>query len=147
MEIILSQSEADLLIALEKHRADNQEIEFPDLGGYVIVPLVSANKREKFCLDIRRGRIDLRKGTYQKRGREVVTLVRLDFGGAPHRNPDESEVPSPHLHIYKEGYGDRWAYPVPSSFTNTSDLRKTLDEFMTYCNVTEKPLLNLTLFS
>jgi hypothetical protein len=57
-------------------------------------------------------RIDLIKGTYQNRARYVVVLVRLDFGGKPHRNPDGEEIASPHLHIYREGVGDKWAYPV-----------------------------------
>ena len=70
--------------------------------------------REEFLLDIRRARIDLAKGTYQNRGREVVILARLDFGGAPHRNPDGEEIGSPHIHLYREGFGDKWAFPIPS---------------------------------
>lgn len=147
-EIVLTQSEADLLIALEKHRTDDNQADYPDLGGVVTLPLISIDKREKFWLDVRRGRIDLRKGTYQNRAREVVALVRLDFGGTPHRNPDGEEVTSPHLHLYKEGFGDRWAFPVPrDKFKNVSDLWQTLQEFMDYCNVTKKPLINRTLFS
>ena len=41
----------------------------------------------------------LTKGRYQNRARNVVVLLRLDFGGAPPRNPDGSELPCPHLHI------------------------------------------------
>lgn len=82
-EIHLTQAEADALIAMAKHRVDGTEWDYPDLGGAVSIPLVSANRREQFVLDLRRGRIDLAKGTYQNRGRQVVVLVRLDFGGAP----------------------------------------------------------------
>jgi hypothetical protein len=147
-EIVLTQSEADLLITLKKHRVDDKEVDYPDLGGSVVIPLMSVDKREKFWLDIRRGRIDLRKGTYQNRAREVVVLVRLDFGGAPHRNPDGEEIPAPHLHLYREGYGDKWAYPVPlNKFMDLADLRATLDNFMDYCNITRKPMITRTLFS
>ena len=95
----LTQTEADALIAMEKRRSDDTEWNYPDLGGYLTIPLVSADRRESFLLDLRRGRIDLSKGTYQNRGRQVVVLARLDFGGAPHRNPDGKEIGSPHLHL------------------------------------------------
>jgi hypothetical protein len=87
-DVTLTQSEADALIAVEKHKADEQSYDYPGLGGSISVPLVSPDKRESFILDISRGRIDLKKGTYQNRARQIVVLVRLDFGGAPHRNPD-----------------------------------------------------------
>jgi hypothetical protein len=118
------------------------------MGGSICVPLISTDKRENFLLDVSRGRIDLKKGTYQSRARQIVVLVRLDFGGQPHRNPDDAEVLSPHLHIYREGYGDKWAFPVPTDkFPNMSDLWQTLEDFMRYCNVTEPPFIQKGLFS
>lgn len=103
----LTQAEADALLRMEKRRVDETEYDYPDFGGRVTVPLASTDRRETFLLDIRRARIDLAKGTYQNRGRQVVVLVRLDFGGAPHRNPDGEEIGSPHIHLYREGYGDK----------------------------------------
>jgi hypothetical protein len=133
---------------MAKHRVDNAEWDYPDLGGSISVPLVSANRREQFVLDLRRGRIDLAKGTYQNRGRQVVVLVRLDFGGAPHRNPDGEEIESPHLHVYREGYGDRWAAVVPGDhFADLGDVWRTLDDFMRYCNVVEPPVVRRGLFT
>ncbi len=147
-DLNLTQAEADALIAMAKHRVDNAEWDYPDLGGSISVPLVSANRREQFMLDLRRGRIDLGKGTYQNRGRQVVVLVRLDFGGAPHRNPDGEEIGSLHLHVYREGYGDRWAVVVPSDhFTDPSDVWRTLDDFMRYCNIVEPPVVRRGLFT
>lgn len=77
------------------------------------MPLQSLDKREHFLLDLSRGRIDLQKVKMQNRGRQVVVLVRLYLEGALHRNPDDTEVPAPHLHVYREGYGDKWAVPGP----------------------------------
>lgn len=77
----------------------------------------------------------------------MVTLVRLDFGGAPHRNPDDVEVSSPHLHVYREGFGDKWAIPLPPIFTNPMDAWLTLTEFMRYCNIAEPPNIQRGLFS
>lgn len=88
------------------------------------------------------GGIDLRKGTYQNRARQVIILVRLDFGGAPHRNPDGSEVPSPHLHIYREGYGDKWAFEISSDeFPQVEDPWQALQDFMRFCNIVDPPYI------
>ena len=144
----LTQAEADVLLALEKRRVDTTEWKYPDFGGRVTVPLISMDRREEFCLDLRRARVDLAKGTYQNRGRQVVILARLDFGGAPHRNPDGEGIGSPHLHLYREGFGDKWAFPVPSDrFSNLSDPWLTLADFMRFCNIVDPPAIRRGLFT
>jgi hypothetical protein len=78
----------------------------------------------------------------------AIILYRLDIDGAPHRNPDGQEIPCPHLHIYGENYGDKWAIPAPvAEFPNTSDLFATLDAFMQHCNIIEIPKIEKGLFS
>jgi hypothetical protein len=146
-DLEITQSEADILIAMAKHRSSDERYEFP-LGGHsVTIPLQSVDKREQFLLDISRGRIDLSRGKYQNRARQVVVLVRLDFGGSRHRNPDGEEIPSPHLHIYREGFGDKWAIPLPADrFPRIQDLRGTLDDFMPFCNITAPPDIERNLF-
>ena len=120
----------------------------PQLGGKITIPLVSVDRRERFFLDLHRGRIGLAKGTYQNRARQVVILARLDFGGAPHRNPDGSRVASPHLHLYREGYDDKWAFPVPSDrFSNLTDAWQTLEDFMQYCNIVQPSFIRRGLFT
>lgn len=110
--------------------------------------MVSGDRREQFLLDLRRGRIDLAKGTYQNRARQVVVLARLDFGGAPHQNPDGGEIASPHLHLYREGYGDKWALPAPGDrFVNLSDPWQMLEDFMRFCNIVEPPIIRRGLFT
>jgi hypothetical protein len=146
-ELRPTQAEADALIAMEKHRADDAFWDYPSLGGSVCIPLMSADKVEQFTLDLQRGRIDLLKGTYQTRSRSVIVLVRLDFGGPPHRNPDGVEVGPLHLHVYKEGYLDKWAVPVTSDgFPNLTDPWLMLQDFMEYCNVTLRPNIRRGLF-
>lgn len=143
----LTQAEAEELIALEKYRVDAKEWLYPHMGGKVIIPLVSRDGREQFRLDLYRSKIALSRRTYQNRARGVVVLVRLDASGPPHRNPDDEEVPAPHLHIYREGYGDRWAVPVPSiRFANLNDTWQTLQDFMEYCSITEPPNIRRELF-
>lgn len=140
MDINLTQAEADALIALHKYKEDNNVWNYPSLGGSVSIPLTSFDKREKFLLDISRGRIDLLKGKYQNRARHICILVRLDFGGSPHRNPDDTMIPCPHLHLYREGYGDKWAIPAPKDkFSDTTDIWRIFQDFMGYCNVISPP--------
>lgn len=147
-EIDLTQDEADALIGMPKVKVSDAPVDYPAAGGSLVIPLSSVDKREQFLLDIHRGRIDLVKGTYQSRARQIVVLVRLDFGGAPHRNPDDQEVPCPHLHVYREGYGDKWASPVPPDrFPNTNDPWRTLEHFMSFCNVVDTPIINRGLFT
>ena len=147
-DLNLTQDEADALIAMEKHRAHEDRNDFPMGGQSLVLPLHSSDKREHFLLDLSRGRIDLLKVKMQNRARQVVVLVRLDLGGAPHRNPNDEEIPAPHLHLYREGYGDKWAIPVPADrFTMTSDVWRTLDEFMRFCNITQPPHLVRGLFT
>jgi hypothetical protein len=144
----LTQAEADALIAQEKHRADEEHSDFPMGGQSVVLSLQSVDKREQFLLDLSRGRIDLLKVKIQNRARQVVVLVRLDLGGAPHRNPDGEEIPVPHLHVYREGFGDKWAVPVPADrFTATNDVWRTLEEFLQFCNITQPPHINRGLFT
>jgi len=146
-DLEITQSEAEALIAMEKHRASDDRYSFPLGGRSVSIPLQSVDKREQFLLDISRGRIDLGRGKYQNRARQVVVLVRLDFGGSPHRNPDGEEIGSPHLHIYREGFGDKWAIPLPADrFPRITNLRSTLDDFMQFCNITLPPNIESGLF-
>jgi extradiol dioxygenase family protein len=133
---------------MEKHRSTEEHILFPMGGQSLALPLQSIDKREHFILDLSRGRIDLRKVKMQTRGRQVVVLVRLDLGGAPHRNPDDVEIPVPHLHVYREGYGDRWAVPIPAErFRDLGDAWVTLDDFQRFCNITQPPHIERGLFT
>lgn len=147
-DLDLTQPEADALIAMEKHRVNDDRSDFPMGGQLLVVALQSADKREQFLLDLSRGRIDLLKVKMQNRGRQVVVLVRLDLGGAPHRNPDDEEIPAPHLHVYREGYGHKWAIPVPAEhFRSPDDVWVTLEDFLRFCNVTRPPQIERGLFT
>lgn len=140
MDINLTQAEADALISLPKFKENNDIWEYPSLGGSISIPLISKDKRERFLLDISHGQINLLKGKHQNRARQCCVLVRLDFGGSLHRNPDDSEVPCPHLHIYREGFGDKWAISIPAEkFSNINDIWQTFQDFMAYCNIVSPP--------
>jgi hypothetical protein len=148
-EFDLTQSEADLLIQTAKVPASEQTYTYPCAGGSVCVPLVSEDHRENFLLDVSRGRIDLLKGKYQTRAKQVVVLVRLDFGDSVrHTNPDGETFEGPHLHLYRQGFGDKFAVPVPlDRFSNLADAWLTLEDFFRFCNVVRNPGITRGLFT
>ena len=140
------QSDADALLRMDKVRVDDAPVAFPDLGGRIEVQLASRDHREVFSLDIHRKQISLKTG-YQTRGRQTVVLARLDFA-APHRNPDGVEVGVPHLHLYREGFADKWAYAVPEGFLKApDDAWQVLQDFMAYCHIVEAPIIVRGLFA
>jgi hypothetical protein len=145
--ITLTQAEADALIAMEKRLVDAAKIDYPKPGSRLAISLVSSDKKEDFVLDVNRNRLDLSKVTHQNRARQVIVPLRLDLGAAPHRNPNGEELAGPHLHVYREGYGEKWAFPVPSDkYRDIANLLVTLEDFMRHCNVVQLPEIQIGLF-
>lgn len=147
-DINVTQAEADALIAMQKQRVDDKEWTFPVPGDRLAIPLTSLDKPETFTLDVTRSQIKLTKATYQNRARQAIILMRLDLDGPPHRNPDDKEAPCPHLHIYREGYADKRAFPAPPEIcVEPAGLLSTLRAFMRHCNVAVPPDIQMGLFS
>jgi hypothetical protein len=144
----LTQPEADALIAMEKVRSDEVTYDYPIAGGKLTIGLASRDGREKFMLDISRGRINLAKGTYQNRAKQCIPLVRLDFGGPPHTNPDGEIIPAPHIHVYREGFADKWAQLLPPDrFGSSADAWALLQSFYEFCAIVEPPRIERGLFT
>lgn len=139
-DINIDQAEADALLALEKVAADSKSYTVLSPGARTSIPLLSADKRERFHMDTSRSALLLSKVKLQSRARTAVVLARLDLDGAPHQNPDGQIVQCPHLHLYREGYADKWAEaPPPEHFAHLHDLWETLQDFMAFTNVSEPP--------
>ncbi len=140
---MLSQVQADGLIAMVKRLVDQTTILFPWPGELRQLEVKSEDGREFFQIDVnRKGTVKVSKCTYQERYKVIEILVRLDVDGPPHDNPDGTEVPCPHLHVYRESFADKLAYPLPAGrFTDTADLITTLREFLEYCNVQDIPVI------
>lgn len=137
---MLTQPVANALMAIPKHIVTTGEIQFPAAGNFLQLELRSDDEHESFLVDVnRRGKIKLTKCTYQERYAVVEILVRVDIDGPPHENPDGTLIPCPHIHEYREGYGDKWARPLPPNFSNPSDLVVTFRDFLKFCNVGKIP--------
>lgn len=142
----LSQQEADILHAMPKEYLGDERFNFQCTGGRkLVISLFSENKREEFKLNITPSKIAL-KQTYQNRARVNAILARVDLNGPPHVNPDGEEIPCPHIHIYKEGYNDKWAYMLPGDFSDCNDIFVILLDFMRFCNIVKPPKFDRGLF-
>jgi Family of unknown function (DUF6978) len=144
----LTQEEADALLRMPKKRKKADTVRWPDPGNKVAVDLLSLDEREAFVLDVGRSYIKLANLKLQTRARVTVILVRLEIDEPPHRNPDDTELPCPHIHLYREGYQDKWAHPVPPEhFRDLSNRAQTVEDFMRYCQIVEPPEFAAGLFS
>lgn len=159
---MLNQTEADSLIKMPKKRVDNEIYYLPMQNEAIRIPIISIDEKEKFLIDInRKGKLKLTKCTYQERYQETIILVRLDIDGSLHDNPEVENIPNPvfeeyngktikcpHLHMYIEGFMDKWAIPAPVDvFPNINDIFNTLQNFFKYCNIIEKPNIQKILFA
>src|ERR1019366_6962464 len=119
---MLSQVEAEQFMLMSKRFVDPPSSVSIPPGADDTYELAGSGGRDRFLLDVWRGTLRLSKLKFQNRVRTAIALVRLDVDGAPHTNPDGAWLPGTHLHLFKEGYDDRWAYPVdPDLFTLLSD--------------------------
>jgi hypothetical protein len=143
---MLTQAEADALIAMRKRFFKLRTISLPP-GVDETHELIGDDKRERFLLDLWRGTMRLSKYRMQTRGRIIIVLVRLDIKGAPHTNPDGQILDGTHLHIYREGFDDKWAYPVnPEVFHDIDNAGTVFEDFCRFCHVEEIPPYQEVLF-
>ena len=85
---------------------------------------------------IKRGKRNINKCSFNVVYNKSIILLRLDIEpGRIHQNPDGQDVPNPHLHIYREGYDDRYAIPAPESFVDMGNLAQALYDLLGYSNV------------
>jgi hypothetical protein len=137
---MLTQGEADQLMQLTKHfLRPPASITIPP-GIDETYELAGPNDRERFLLDIWRGTLRLSKLKFQERVRTAIVLVRLDVDGAPHTNPDGQRFAGTHIHLFREGYDDKWAYPVdPTRFKLLTDPGTVFHDFCAFCNIESPP--------
>ena len=126
-------------------------------GVYKQYAFHSNQIKDPFTLDVGEKSIEL-KYTFQTRIYTTVILLRYDYGGS-HDNPKENcqiskddpfyeihqqcigrkYIREPHIHVYREGFEDRWAYPVDGIIKDPADVPGSLKEFLKYCAVSDIP--------
>ncbi|KFF30451.1 hypothetical protein BBOMB_1579 [Bifidobacterium bombi DSM 19703] len=114
MRFMPSEDDAKVLLQEMKDAAIN-DFDMPEgkerNKGFDVTGRQSASQ---FRISMYRGMVDFEKHSINAMLKEGnVVLMRLCVGaGRRHSNHDGTIVDGSHLHIYKEGYGDHYAYPV-----------------------------------
>lgn len=140
---MIPQHEAEQLLAMEKVVITGKPFNLP-AKGKESWDLESNDGSEKFIIDVWRGKIEIARYTANHRYRKEIVLARVCVNNKPHMNPDGETISEPHLHLYREGLGDRYAIPLPREFFSTpNDIVCTVREFLTYCNVVRHPQVQL----
>ncbi len=102
----------------------------------------TAFTKKKLRLICRKDKGSRRRGLQNKLSFSILTddnktLCRIDTAGRNHTNPDKREVEAPHMHIYKEGYDDSFAYPLSEidNFEKCDSEASILFELLNYFSV------------
>lgn len=127
-----------------RKRVTTERFTFPTSGSSIDLNVEVVDSDDRLLLTInRKGAIRLDRCTYFERTLQHIPLVRLDLDkNKPHSNPDGRVIFGPHIHIYCEGYEDKWAYLIEELddlpegiFASFDNLHQTLLDFFTYCNI------------
>lgn len=145
----LTQAEFDYIIGLEKSFKENEDIVVGPPPLKWSREIISNSTKDFFTLDFYRGSIEIRKYTYNKRFRNAIVLLRYDAMGR-HTNPPEADGASfdgAHVHLYREGFDDRWAFPVTQiGLSGTETIDEVLTGVLQFCHVISVPTVKLSLF-
>lgn len=130
---MITQNEFNVLLEMEKI-FDKQNPQLPSAGEKISYSLHDISNSKHFDLDIdRRGKIEM-KSKLQNRYEKSTVLVRLEINSRPHMNPDGEIIGRNHIHVYKEGFDDRWAYELKDILPNLNDSLLLTDYFEVFCN-------------
>jgi hypothetical protein len=108
--------------------------------------LTAPSTRDKFILDFRRSGFEITKYSYNKRYRQTIIMVRY-CSTVRHTNPDGVTFDGPHVHLFREGFDDKFAFPVSEMGVDSGDAMDiVLIKLLRYCNVSGIPVIELGLF-
>lgn len=136
----LTQQEADYLLRLEKQFTNDEPFSFGPPPIRWTRDLVAKDQRERFLFDFWRGSIVLLRYKQQLRHAPSEILLRFESGGR-HTNPPGNphyvgSLDGPHVHLYREGYDDRIAFPVREIGVRQPDnMVSTFEDICRYCSV------------
>ncbi len=131
----LTQSEAEALMAVRKIFEDTSPLMIDRPFREERKLISSANSSDTFYLNINETAIEF--GKYFVNNRYFSTpLVRLCMDkDAVHENPDGQKIQGCHIHIYREGYGDKFASELRlANITGTTTIQ-VIGQFLVFCNI------------
>lgn len=144
---MLTQQEFDALHSLKKYLdIPDNEIIWPTKGTKLTLKCYSIDDKEQFEITITTSKIKVTKATFQQLYSDKTILFRIDMDGPRHLNPNGEFIECPHIHIYKEGAHDKWAYPLQNFISiENQDLQGIFLAFLTYINIIKLPTIKAQL--
>ena len=143
----LTQVEYDFIMSQEKVFDDlDSTIHLGPAPIQWVKQINATINKEIFLLDFYRGSFELAKYTINKRYRQTIVLLRYDNGGR-HTNPDGLKFEGSHIHLYKEGYNDKFAFPISEiGLVETDSMEVVFNKIMHFCNIKRIPNIEMTMF-
>lgn len=137
METILTDTEFARLLSVKKTFDSFQSL--PSEVDSKSYTLKSIDGNETFTLNIQRNFVCELAKSKLNTSYSRIPIVRVEFNGRPHQNPDGQVIGRSHIHIYREGFGMSWAYDL-EGFSNDlfkapEDFNQLFVDFCTYCNI------------
>lgn len=141
----VTDSDFQLLIKLRKRFEDQKELVLGPPPMTWHRNILSLETRDIFILDYHRGQINIEKYSYNKRFRTNIVLLRICSHGR-HHNPDGSLLVGMHVHIYKDQFDDRTAFPITVlGIDSTANRDEVLIALLKFCNVENIPTIQNSL--
>lgn len=139
MQPIITDEEYQRLMKLRKFF--DTTVQLPRVDQQKRYLLHTADGSEEFQMNIERKNVvdfcvirSKFNKSYQKQ-----SIFRLEVNGRPHTNPVDYEyVGRNHIHIYKQGYGLRYAYDLENykeHFTDPENISLLFKDICVYCNI------------
>lgn len=147
--MILTQREADTLREIEKAFINPTSVRLPERRETKLYPLWyerDGRRKDDMTLSAFRGKKNPKKVSFRLLYAQGIILVRIDTQDpTSHTNPDGTRIEAlePHIHIYKERHGDKFAYPLPNEFNHTDDIIGLFMDFLAYSNVINRDQVHL----
>lgn len=138
---VLTQAEADTLKAIEKYLLEPGRVKLPrpqTTNTYNLKYTLNSKNMQDMKVSAYRGKKNPDKVSYRLIYGDYFILLRIDTkDNTPHQNPDGTLIAplQPHIHIYKEGYRDKYAYPLPKDFSDAENIMTLFIEFLTYSTI------------
>jgi hypothetical protein len=133
----LNQAEADGLIKVKKIFLDKTPLTVNRPYNEQRELKSERDPYEVFYLNVTQTRIEFGKyGTVTRFFQ--IPLVRACINpDARHENPDGEILSGSHIHIYKQGYADKFAYPLKEHGFDDMLIVPFIKKFLEYCNIEE----------
>lgn len=113
----MSKLPLDIKFLLDEEKQFSEDYaKFPNMNEFIKIAGIGLSSNQNYIMDINRKRCTLTKITYQNRIFTNINLLRLDVDNKPHTNPDGKKISGTHLHVYRENYGDAWAYNLTDPY-------------------------------